>query len=236
MTGAGVVEDGRGFGVFHLDTDGVLRAQGLEELDWLEHGFGTWKSPAWPEGPLIRVRQVHSSRVVAADEVREGEEADALIGQDPAHPLSVRTADCLPILIADERRRAVAAVHAGWRGTVAEIAAKTVAAMTRRYGSRPEELRAAIGPGIGLCCFEVGREVSGEFRGLFPERTDLEDRARIDLAEANRRLLIQSGLSAEKIWISGLCTRCDAELFHSWRRDREASGRMTAAIGSRVEK
>jgi YfiH family protein len=147
--------------------------------------------------------------------------------------LSVHTADCLPILIVDERRRAVAAVHAGWRGTAQGIAVKVAQAMAERFGSRPGDLHVAIGPGIGVCCYEVGAEVASQLTGLFPERTDLLTRTHIDLAEANRRQLLQAEVRDERIYTADCCTSCEAEQFHSWRRDRRQAGRMLSVIGIR---
>jgi polyphenol oxidase len=131
----------------------------------------------------------------------------------------VKTADCLPILLVDERRRAVGAVHAGWRGTVSRVAISTLRAMSTWWGTRPEDLHAAIGPGIGKCCFEVGPEVAVQFG-------EPADRAHIDLEAANCRQLVEAGLAPERIYSSGLCTFCSHELFHSFRRDREQAGRM----------
>jgi len=147
--------------------------------------------------------------------------------------LSVRTADCLPILMVDTRHRALAAVHAGWRGTVSGITTNTVQAMGTRFGTRPEDLRIAIGPGIGQCCFEVGSEVAVQFRKLFPERSDLDRRTHLDLIEANRRQLGQLGVTAAQIGTLNLCTACHPDDFHSFRRDREAAGRMVSGIGIR---
>ena len=101
--------------------------------------------------------------------------------------VGVKTADCLPILLVDERHRAVAAVHAGWRGSVSRIVQKAIQAMTARWGTHPDDLHAALGPAIGSCCYEVGPEVAIQFAELFPERRDLDQRAHIDLEDANRR-------------------------------------------------
>jgi len=221
---------------FYFDSDGVYRAAALAELSWLEHGFGTRRSPGWLAGRSVAtLRQIHSDIVRLADGAgNEGvPEGDGLAADRPDCLIGVRTADCLPILIADERRQVVAAVHAGWRGSVAGIGAKAVAFLERTLGSRPVDLRVAIGPGIGPCCFEVGPEVAGRFREVFPERMDLGGRARIDLVEVNRRHLRRAGVSGERITSASLCTRCEVEWFESFRRDGEASGRMLSAIGIR---
>lgn len=156
---------------------------------------------------------------------------DAIISRRPGVTVAIRTADCLPILIVDSRTRAVAAVHAGWRGVVAEIAPKAVEAMGLEFGSRPQDLEVAIGPGIGPCCFEVGPEVASQFRAFFPERNDLYTRAKLDLVETVRRQLRRIGVTMGQISTSGLCSCCKPDLFESYRRDRESAGRMVAAVG-----
>jgi polyphenol oxidase len=192
----------------------------------VEHGFGTRAEVTWPQRMKIAtVRQVHSADVLTANAGGVIGQGDALITDQPGVLLSVRTADCLPILMSDVRHRAVSAVHAGWRGTVQEIGPKAVQVMADRFGTRPEDLRVAIGPGIGQCCFEVGPEVAVQF--------GLGGRTRIDLAESNRRQLVHAGIPASQISLSGLCTCCDRARFHSFRRDREAAGRMVSVIGIR---
>lgn len=214
----------------------MYRADILEQFLWLEHGFGTRHSRAWPPSAnLAIVRQIHSNKVILADRAGDLGQADALISNTPGLALAIRTADCLPILIADPDRRAIAAVHAGWRGTVQQILGETVRAMSDQFGSRSENLVIAIGPAIGACCYEVGPEVGEQFTGLFPERQDLKSRARIDLAEATIRQLRRNGGSAGQIDSSGLCTRCLRDLFHSYRRDGDAAGRMWSAIRIRSQ-
>jgi copper oxidase (laccase) domain-containing protein len=114
---------------------------------------------------------------------------------------------------------------------VAEIAPKAVERMTLEFGSRPEDLEIAIGPGIGPCCFEVGPEVAGQFRAFFPERNDLDGRAKLDLVETVCRQLRRNGVAMSKISASGLCSCCRPELFESYRRDRDSAGRMVSAVG-----
>jgi hypothetical protein len=216
--------------LFRLDTGNVYRALILEEIPWLEHGFGTQFSLDWPDSTsLATIKQVHSDKVLIADCAGALGEGDAVISNQPGITLSVRTADCLPILMADTRKRAIAAVHAGWRGTLLEILPKTLHAMAGQFGTRPEDLAIAIGPGIGACCFEVGPEVAIQFARLFPERNDLDRRMKIDLVETNLRLLGRNGGSLRQIATSGLCTCC-GDRFHSYRRDRDAAGRMVSAI------
>jgi len=209
----------------------VYRAELLEEFSWLEHGFGTRSSAEWLEpGEVSSLRQIHSSVVLVADRAGCLGEGDASISDRPGIALAVRTADCLPILIADVRNRAVAAVHAGWRGVVSEIVPKTLDAMRERFGSRPEDLLVAIGPGIGACCFEVGPEVAARFAPFFPERDDLQGRTRVDLGETIRRQLGRIDGTVGQLAVCGLCTVCHSDLFHSYRRDRDEAGRMISAI------
>jgi len=150
-------------------------------------------------------------------------EGDSLITNQPGLGVAIRTADCLPILIADSKNRAVAAVHAGWRGVVAQIVSKTVDAMTQQFDTKVEDLVIAIGPGIGGCCFEVGPEVAVQF--------NLSGRTKIDLVETTCRQLRRNGVNVGQISNSELCSYCNPGLFESFRRDREAAGRMVAMIG-----
>jgi YfiH family protein len=211
--------------VFHIDHRGVYRAQALEELPWLMHGFGTRFSRDWPPdvAAVASLRQIHSDKVLLAEHSGCLGEGDALMTNSPGIALSIRTADCLPILIADPAKRAIAAIHAGWRGTVQGIVPKTVRAMEVQFGSRPEDLVVAAGPGIGRCCFEVGPEVAAQF--------GVAGRAKIDLVETIHRQLGRNDGATGQFAATGLCTACRADLFHSYRRDREAAGRMVTVIG-----
>ena len=220
--------------MFRLDQEHVYRASNLEELPWLEHGFGTRLCAHWPgSASLGTLRQIHSDKILTADHPGLIGEGDGLISKQPGLTLAVRTADCLPIIMADSQNHAVAAVHAGWRGVVQEIAPKAIEAMAHRFGTRPEHLVIAIGPGIGPCCFEVGPEVAVQFASIFPERADLETRTKIDLVDAVLRQLGRNGVREGQIDAARLCTYCQPELFHSYRRDREAAGRMLSAVGMR---
>ena len=212
--------------MFRKDPRGVYVAESLERLGWINHGFGTRQSPDWaPRAQTVTVKQVHSDRVLIA-EVAAGclGEGDAIVTSQPNATLAVRTADCIPLLIADERQRVVAAVHAGWKGTAARIAARAIAALAERFGSRPEELLVAIGPGIGVCCYEVGQDVAAQFEG--PERNG---GLRVDLDEANFRQAVASGVPASRVSRIRICTHCKEAEFHSWRRDRTEE-RMISAI------
>jgi YfiH family protein len=210
--------------LFRPDSDNVLREETLAGLAWLRHGFGTRLSAGWPNTTsLATAKQVHSDRILLVESPGPQGEGDALISNVPGVALAIRTADCLPILIADPRNHAVAAIHAGWRGVVSEIVPKTMDAMRRQFDSKPEDLIVAIGPGIGACCFEVGPEVAVQF--------GLSGRTKVDLVETTCRQLGRNGVNLGQISTSGLCTYCAGELFESYRRDREKAGRMIAMIG-----
>jgi YfiH family protein len=212
--------------------DGLFRSTWLDQFDWLRHGFGTRAAPQLDLPGLAYPRQVHSDIALRVDGRRGcAGEGDAVFTRSAGALVGVKTADCLPILLVDPEQRAVAAVHAGWRGTVLNIAGKTVAAMQRHFGSRPETMLAAIGPGIAGCCFEVGPEVARKFQPLFPERRGLDTRARIDLAEANRRQLAAAGLLEGHIDAGAPCTLCTPGEFHSFRRDGDRAGRMMSVVG-----
>jgi YfiH family protein len=212
---------------FYRDSSQVYRVPELDTFEWLVHGFGTRLSDIPARfGSLATLQQIHSAACVPADG-RRGMlgQGDALLEDAPGSVVAVKTADCIPILLVDERVRAVAAVHAGWRGTVAEIARKAVDAMRERFGTGAADLHAAIGPGIGKCCYEVGPDVAERFGG--------QGRGRIDLAETNRRQLLDAGVSAGRIYPSNLCTMCLPDEFHSFRRDKEAAGRLYSFAGIR---
>ena len=220
--------------------------------------------------PLVTLRQFHSNLLVQAtraDAARERpRKADGQMTDEPGFLLAVQTADCVPVLVADTRRRAVAAFHAGWRGTVKRIVELGVGQMRLAFRSRPEDLVSAIGPGIGACCYAVGEEVFSEFESQFsyaqdlfrevynvdPVRTKypmlfLTQRApghsnigpslHVDLIEANRRQLLAAGLKPASIQVIGGCTQCHRELFFSHRASHGHAGRMMAVIGiSRMQK
>ena len=182
-------------------------------------------------GRLLLLRQVHGTTVVEAP--WEGTpEADASVAAAPGLLLGIKTADCLPVLLVDPKRRLVAAAHAGWRGTAKGVARRTVEALAAR-GSRPEDLVAALGPGIGSCCYEVGEEVRAAFGpdGSAFFRPGPNGRPHLDVRAANVRQLVEAGLRAEAIHHLAECTRCRADLYPSYRRDGKAAGRMISFIG-----
>jgi hypothetical protein len=216
--------------------------------------------------PLVTLRQIHSSVLVvasAADAAGEQpRKGDGLMTDEPGILLGIQTADCIPVLVADRKRHAVAAFHAGWKGTVKRIVEAGVGRMRLEFGSRPEDLVAAIGPGIGSCCYAVGEEMMTEFESQFayarelfrevydsdPIRTKypmlfLTQRApghspigpslHLNLAEANRRQLLAAGLKPGSIQVVGGCTSCQPELFFSHRASHGFAGRMMSVIGIR---
>jgi polyphenol oxidase len=220
---------------FDRGADQIYRVRELEVFPWLVHGFGT-RNADIPGlfANLATLKQIHSSTCLPADG-RPGliGEGDALLEDAPRAVVAVRTADCIPILLVDERLRAVAAVHAGWRGTAGGIARRAVEAMRERFGTDAGDLHAAIGPGIGECCFEVGPEVAAEFGRNDLGNDLINDRVHIDLAAENRRQLLEAGVTGERIYASNLCTKCLSGDFHSFRRDREAAGRLFSFAGIR---
>jgi YfiH family protein len=218
---------------FVKDSDCIYRCSALQELTWLNHGFTTRQSAELVR-PVITLRQIHSNMVWNAGALEDREqEGDALVSAEPGRPIGVRTADCVPILLADRATRSVAAIHAGWRGTAARIAQQAIEQMTRDFGTHPRDLLAAIGPAIGVCCYRVGPEVKNQFQKIFPEwdsRPSDEEPAMLDLAEANRRILEMAGIPPKQIFFAGLCTWHHSDDFYSYRREPENPGRMISFI------
>ena len=202
----------------------VLHSALLESLSWIEHGFGS-RQAALSQDEMASLDQIHSALALVAGQAGCTGQGDALVTNRAGITISIRTADCFPILLADPRSRAVAAVHAGWRGTAGRIVEETLARLHAEFGASPERMHAAIGPGIGACCYHVGLEVARKF-GM--------DRAGcLDLAEENRRQLLTAGVPARQIEHLNVCTYCDPVRFHSWRRDKDAAGRMISYIAIR---
>jgi YfiH family protein len=202
----------------------VLYSSLLSGLGWVDHGFGSRLDVVSQES-TASLKQIHSALVLITSQAGCIGEADALVTDRPGIPVSVRTADCYPILLADIRNHTVAAIHAGWRGTASQIIAATLGKMREEFGTLPASVYAAIGPGIGACCYEVGPEVARLF--------GLERAGKIDLAEANRLQLLAAGVPQAHIQVAGKCTMCDAAQFHSYRREKERAGRMVSFIGIR---
>jgi hypothetical protein len=216
---------------------------------------GTW--------PLANLRQVHSDLIHHVEGVPPKALAgDGLVTANPGILLAVLTADCLPIIVVDTKRHAVGVFHAGWRGTVKRIVEKGVGEMRRHFGSRPSNLKAVIGPGIRGCCYQVGTEVRAAFESQFsygsslfrvtketdeihekypllfltsraPGHSELPEQIFLDLAEANRRQLLDAGLSAKNVSEVALCTACRTDILFSHRAEHGVTGRMMAAAGIR---
>jgi len=208
---------------FHEDTAENIHENRRRFLTLFE---GDWQ--------LTAVWQMHSAdvRIVRdhLDARSDEERCDALITLAPGILLAVKSADCVPVLLGDERTGACAAIHAGWRGTVAGIVGRTLERMSAEYGTRPEDIRAAIGPAAGPCCYEVGAEVIEAFT-KFPNADSLfrptrEGHALIDLQRANSEQLIQCGVHAERIHVAPYCTMCRTDLFFSYRREKSVAGRV----------
>ena len=208
---------------------GIYVCQAFAEFAWQRHGFGSRQ--ANPVADLT-LRQVHSNCVRRADHLDEDRcEGDALVTDCIGRSIGVRTADCVPILLLDTRSRAVAAVHAGWRGTAAEIVRRTLAKLTEDYGTRASDVHAAIGPAIRACCYEVSTDVAERF-SAWPESVQLSPDAkrRIDLPKANQLQMAASGIPPEQIFDCELCTACHLDIFFSFRREPANPGRMISAI------
>jgi len=213
--------------------------------------------------PMVTARQVHSDLVLRIDGVpAQPLSGDALVTNVPGLVLAVKTADCVPVLLVDVKKKVVAAIHAGWRGMVKRIVEKTVGVLRREYGSGPGDIRAAIGPGIAACCYSVGDEVRDQFESQFSysselfhevmERDQLRERypllfltarapghhplgrkLHLDLAMAAQRQLIEAGVPHKRISATGKCTSCHNDLLFSHRKEKGITGRQVGAIGIR---
>ena len=228
----------------HFFTSLPLRLRGEsgdEERDWKTVAATIGVAPE----RLLRLTQVHGNHAVVARAGRPAAaapppEADIILSNDSGVALAVQVADCVPLLFADRRTGAVAAAHAGWRGTMVDVAAATVRALAWEFGSRPEDLVVAHGPSIGSCCYTVGAELIDEFRcaghGAALERWfsgDGDGRLRLDLWLANRDELVGAGVPEPQIHQCGLCTASHPGVFASYRRDGKGTGRIAAVVRAR---
>jgi polyphenol oxidase len=204
--------------------------------------------------PLVTLKQFHSDVIHVFDtpsaDPRRG---DASITNRPSLLLAIQTADCVPILVVDPQKHAIAAIHAGWRGTLARIAAKTIGKMQMHFGTNPRDLLAAIGPSIGPCCYEVGTEVATQFLSQFADGPTYFDEFRTGdepnpiqwlnmmppghqpppkgvLLKANRSQLLSAGLRPQNIHTIDLCTPCHPNLLFSYRKQGPQSGRLMSVI------
>jgi len=215
-----------------------------------------------PDLKLVSLKQIHSDVIHLFDTApTEPCQGDASVTNRLALLLGVQTADCVPILLVDPKKRAVAAVHAGWRGTLARIVVKAIGQMQMQFKSNPADILAAIGPSIGGCCYEVGTEVATQFLSQFAEapqwfaefRTGDEPNpiqwlnmmppghqpppknVLLDLRKANRAQLLGVGLRSSNIFVNDLCTACHRDLLFSYRKEGPQSGRLLSVIGIRSE-
>jgi hypothetical protein len=217
----------------------------------------------YQRGPLVTLRQIHSDIIHFVDSPPASQLAgDGLITATPALYLGIQAADCLPVILVDPKRHAVGVFHAGWRGTIKRIVEKGVGEMHRHFGSRPRDIKAAIGPGIHGCCYEVGAEVREKFQSQFsyasklfreveerdpvrekypmlfltaraPGHSVLPKNIFLDLVEANRQQLLAAGVPAKSIEASPLCTNCHPDLLFSYRAEKGKTGRMMGVVGIR---
>jgi polyphenol oxidase len=200
------------------------------------------KSLGVKAGDLLLVKQVHGAGVTTAPRGRTRPwarpESDAIVTDDRGVAIGVRVADCVPILLAEDTGTAVAAVHAGWRGTAKRAAIAGIDALQRDFGIRPERLVAAVGPSIGPCCYEVGQPTRDAFHAAGHHGSLLErwfeprgdGKYHLDLWRATREQLEGAGLLPANIHVAELCTKTHAAVFHSYRADGERAGRLLAAI------
>jgi len=212
-------------------------------LSGVAHGFGV-RGFEGPAG-LLQPRQVHGTVVVSAADCRgrrEPPDADVIVCAESRQPVAVITADCVPILMTTSDGAAVAAIHAGWRGLAAGVVQAGVEALLRLADCSPGSIRAAIGPHIGPCCYEVDAPVLEPLQRLFGERFGLFRRAvptrpgrdRIDLGGLVREALLDLGVPEDAVGqAAAACTRCDSERFHSYRRDGKRAGRLVHFIAAR---
>lgn len=256
----------RSGGVSSLEGEKVLN---LGFMDWderkniVENRRRFASAVAAKNFSLVALQQIHSDVIHSVASVStDSAHGDASITNAPNLLLSVQTADCVPILLVDPKKRAVAAVHAGWRGTLARITKKTVGRMLQEFGSKASDLLAAIGPSIGPCCYEVGVELVTKFTAQFADAAEYFDEprtgdepnpiqwlnmrppghqpppnnVRLDLRKANVAQLKSAGLRPANIHVSGLCTACNTDRLFSFRREGPVSGRLMAVIGIKARK
>lgn len=208
--------------------DTVERVQ--ENLDRLHHALGVDRQNT------VDASQAQADQVAIITETERGTRVngvDGLITNRRDVTLMLRFADCVPILLYDPVRQAIGIAHAGWRGTVSKVLTNTVRAMGEQFGTQPETLIACIGPSIGPCCYEIGRDVQAKVESAFPDAPDLllhqNGSTHLNLWQANAVQL--RGLGVEQVEIAGVCTADHTQDFYSWRRENAQTGRFAALIG-----
>ena len=266
----------------------LLQSTALKKVPWLLHAFSTRASanlgftkgasrPAVERNraalikkltrtklwPLVTLRQIHSDLIHLVEGVPHQPPAgDGLITRTPGLLIAIQTADCLPVILVDTKRRAIGVFHAGWRGTVKRIVEKGAGEMRRNFGTKPQDIRATIGPGVHNCCYQVGQEVRDLFESQFAYASELFHETKesdeiherypllfltarapghseqvlpkkifLDLVEANRRQLLDAGVPGKNISASPFCTSCRTDLLFSYRKEKEAAGRLLAVAG-----
>ena len=202
---------------------------------------GAWAlAGCWQvHGADVRVVATAAEAKPAEDSLGDTIYCDSIVSAAPNILAGVKTADCVPLLMGDPKTGAFAAVHAGWRGTLAEIGAATVDRLAREFDVKPQDLRVAIGASAGPCCYEVGKDVIDSFSEKFENGAELfkptrEGHALVDLVKSNRDQLIAAGIRPERIHTAPLCTMCRTDLFFSYRREKSVNGkvgRLMAVIG-----
>lgn len=222
----------------------LIKSDLLSSINGVVHGFSD-KALEGDEGSIARIlglnginllRQVHGERVVVVTDKSlkiEREEGDAQVTDLSGIGLGIATADCVPILLASEDGRVVASVHAGWRGTLSGISAKAVQSMKESYAIEPWSLKAAVGPSIGRCCYEVGADVGSGFLDKYDDTAQYlsateNGKYKLDLPAVNEYLLRKEGVS--DIEIIDICTMCSPD-YYSYRGDGKGTGRQLSVIG-----
>jgi YfiH family protein len=225
---------------FGSERDGVRHFFGTRQHAPVDYETGVPSSDIRDRSWFVSVKQVHGTDALIVDRPVTGVDRfeggwDALVTDQPGVTVVVRTADCVPVLIYDRRRKAVGAVHAGWKGALAGIVPKTLQLMVARFGIQTADLRVSIGPSAGPCCYEVDQAVLEPLRGGRPDSSSLlrEDRgtkARLDLRSLVRRQAVEIGIPPEQITVVNVCTICHPALFYSYRREGRVNGTMLNGI------
>ena len=190
------------------------------------------------DGRIVTVKQMHGEDLVEVKDknLKEAGEADGMVTSEKDIYLAVLTADCVPLLFVAPKQRVVAAVHAGWRGTMAGIAEKTARLLKTRYGVEPSELEVALGPSIGICCYEVKDDVAGPLMKRWGKLTTpsiavRDGKSFINLRRLNRDILRAAGVPGNQLFQVGPCTSCTPVDFFSYRRERSETGRQMSFVG-----